>query len=90
MSQEGSHYTLTVNAKYTSQNCSNCGTTVTKTLSTRTHKCPHCGYEADRDENAALNILTEALKQLSTTVGSTECEVKARDSPLLKFGNRRK
>ncbi len=53
----------------TSQNCSNCGKKVSKTLSTRTHKCPHCGYEADRDENAAINILQSALKQLSTTLG---------------------
>jgi putative transposase len=49
--------------------------TVVKTPSTRTHKCPHCGYVADRDENAAINILKSALKQWSTTVGRTECEV---------------
>ena len=46
-----------------------------KTLSTRTHKCPHCWYVADRDENAAINILKSALKEWSTTVGRTECEV---------------
>jgi putative transposase len=66
---------ISVNPKYTSQNCSNCGGLVVKTLSTRTHKCPHCGYEADRDENAAINILQLALKQWATTVGRTECEV---------------
>ncbi len=51
------------------------GHKVVKTLSTRTHKCPHCNYIADRDENAAINILKSALKQLSTTVGRTECQV---------------
>ncbi|MCU0542828.1 MAG: transposase [Oscillatoriaceae cyanobacterium Prado104] len=66
---------ITVNPSYTSQNCSSCGKTVVKTLSTRTHKCLHCGYEADRDENAAINILQLALKQWATTVGRTECEV---------------
>jgi putative transposase len=66
---------IAVNPSYTSQNCSNCGQKVIKTLSTRTHKCPHCGYIADRDENAAINILKSALKEWSTTVGRTECEV---------------
>jgi len=66
---------IPVNPSYTSQDCSNCGQKVVKTLSTRTHKCPHCGYIADRDENAAINILKSALKEWSTTVGRTECEV---------------
>ncbi|MCG5059137.1 MAG: transposase [Limnoraphis sp. WC205] len=63
---------VAVEPAYTSQNCSNCGEKVVKTLSTRTHKCPHCGYVADRDENAAKNILKSALKQLSNTVGQME------------------
>jgi putative transposase len=62
---------IVVEPAYTSQNCSNCGEKVVKTLSTRTHKCPHCGYVADRDQNAAINILKSALKQLSNTVGHT-------------------
>jgi putative transposase len=45
----------------TSQNCSNCGTKVSKSLSTRTHVCPHCGYVADRDINAAITILKRAI-----------------------------
>jgi putative transposase len=66
---------IAVNPSYTSQNCSNCGQKVVKTLSTRTHKCPHCSYIADRDENAAIIILKSALKQWSNTVGRTELEV---------------
>jgi len=66
---------IAVNPKYTTQNCCNCEQKVVKTLSTRTHKCPRCGYIADRDENAAINILKSALKQWATTVGRTECEV---------------
>ena len=55
---------VAVSPHYTSQNCSNCGETVKKALSVRTHKCPHCGYEADRDVNAALNILRIGLDTL--------------------------
>ena len=57
--------TVAVAPQYTSQDCSQCGKKVEKTLSTRTHECPHCGYVADRDENAAINILNRAL----STVG---------------------
>lgn len=49
-----------VEPKGTSQECSNCGATVKKDLSVRVHKCS-CGYEADRDLNAALNILHRGL-----------------------------
>jgi putative transposase len=42
---------------YTTQDCSGCGERVYKSLSVRTHVCPHCGLVLDRDENAALNIL---------------------------------
>ena len=46
-----------VDPKNTTQNCSNCGNKVPKSLSVRTHKCPYCGLELDRDVNAAINIL---------------------------------
>ncbi len=52
--------TVAVNPAYTTQNCSSCGTTVKKSLSTRTHFC-RCGCELDRDHNAAINILNSAL-----------------------------
>ncbi|MFB2980149.1 zinc ribbon domain-containing protein [Microseira sp. BLCC-F43] len=57
--------------QYTSQNCSNCGETVKKSLSVRTHIC-QCGCVNDRDHNAAINILDKALKQTGyqlSTVG---------------------
>ncbi|MBW4446614.1 MAG: transposase [Spirirestis rafaelensis WJT71-NPBG6] len=59
--------TVAVPPYNTSQNCSNCGKKVKKSLSTRTHVCPHCGYVADRDVNAAINILKLGL----STVGHT-------------------
>ncbi len=53
--------TVAVPPQYTSQNCSSCGEVVKKTLSTRTHVCPHCGHTQDRDWNAARNILEKGL-----------------------------
>ncbi len=55
---------VAVPAAYTSQNCSGCGQMVKKSLSVRTHCCPHCGLILDRDQNAALNILHEAIRIL--------------------------
>ena len=59
--------TVAVPPEYTSQNCSSCGEVVEKSLSTRTHVCPHCGHVQDRDHNAAINILKKGL----STVGHT-------------------
>ena len=60
--------TVAVPPQYTSQNCSNCGKVVKKSLSVRTHFCTHCGHTQDRDWNAARNILEKGLR----TVGHTE------------------
>jgi putative transposase len=59
--------TVAVAPQYTSQICSNCGEIVKKSLSTRTHICPHCEHVQDRDHNAAINILRKGL----STVGHT-------------------
>ncbi len=48
---------VAVPAAYTTQKCSQCGEHVPKSLSVRTHICFSCGYIADRDVNAAQNIL---------------------------------
>lgn len=57
---------VAVSPNYTSQDCSNCGHRVKKTLSTRTHSCPNCGIEICRDTNAALNILQKGMNLLGT------------------------
>ncbi|MEG4013005.1 MULTISPECIES: RNA-guided endonuclease InsQ/TnpB family protein [unclassified Microcoleus] len=59
--------TVAVPPHYTSQNCSNCGKVAKKSLSQRTHICPHCGFVLERDWNAARNILELGLR----TVGHT-------------------
>ncbi len=75
---------------YTSQKCSNCGETVKKGLSTRTHNCSHCGTVLQRDVNAAINILVSAKSTgghpgsnawgdvSSTSVGQKICKGKKR------------
>ncbi len=60
---------------YTSQDCSECGTSIQKSLSVRTHICTNCGVVLDRDHNAARNILDKAI---GCTVGHTETGTSAR------------
>jgi putative transposase len=55
---------VAVSPNYTSQDCSNCGQRVKKSLSTRTHSCPNCRVEICRDTNAAVNILKKGMKIL--------------------------
>jgi putative transposase len=58
---------VAVPARFTTQDCSGCGSRVKKTLSMRTHLCPSCGLVLDRDWNAALNILAAALVMVAAT-----------------------
>ena len=53
---------IAISPKYTTQNCSVCGTRVKKSLSVRTHICPNCGTILDRDHNAAINVRDAGLK----------------------------
>lgn len=67
--EEAGREVVAVDPRGTSQRCSACGATVVKPLSVRVHECD-CGYVADRDENAANNILGagRALQALTGTV----------------------
>lgn len=59
-----------------SKTCSNCGEKKTDlTLADRTYSCEPCGYEIDRDLNAAINIKTEGLRLFGTagTAGINAC-----------------
>lgn len=55
--ENAGHQVIRVNPRYTTQKCHRCDELVQKSLSVRTHVCPFCGYIADRDVNAAQNIL---------------------------------
>jgi len=75
---------------FTSQECSQCGAKVYKSLSTRTHSCTHCGHIEQRDVNAAKVILSRANATgghpgsnasevvASTSVGRKTCKSKQR------------
>jgi len=62
--EEAGRRVVLVNPRDTSKMCSSCGKLVQKTLSDRTHTCPHCGLVMGRDHNAALNILHRGLQTL--------------------------
>ncbi|NER22931.1 MAG: transposase [Symploca sp. SIO1B1] len=57
---------VAVPPQYTSQECSQCGRVVKKSLSTRTHVC-QCGCRLHRDTNAAINILHKAKSRVGHT-----------------------
>lgn len=61
---EAGRILILVDPRNTSKMCSSCGELVQKTLSERTHACPHCGLTLGRDHNAALNILHRGLQHL--------------------------
>lgn len=67
---------IAVAPKFTSQQCSACGTMVKKSLSVRTHICTSCGVVLDRDHNAAMNILAKAL---ACTLGHRETSSSAEE-----------
>jgi putative transposase len=67
--REGTHF-VEVDPDGTTKECANCGVETTKPLWVREHSCPACGFEADRDANAAWNILLRGLTDLG--VGHSE------------------
>jgi putative transposase len=66
------HQVIRVNPRYTTQACSHCGELIAKSLSVRTHICTSCGFVADRDVNAAKNILVKARAWPSGTAQDAE------------------
>jgi putative transposase len=52
---------IAVNPNGTTQNCSNCGTRIPKTIAGRWHSCHVCGLELERDVNAAINVKNLAV-----------------------------
>lgn len=66
---EAGRQVVFVNPRNTSKMCSRCGQLVEKTLADRVHTCS-CGLVLDRDENAAINILSSGLRGLGLAPGS--------------------
>jgi len=67
--EEAGSEAVFVDPKYTTQECSKCGTRSKKELCDRRHECSSCGLSMDRDLNAARVILNRA------TVGHIGCNV---------------
>jgi len=85
--------TVAVPPHYTSQNCSSCGKVAKKSLSQRTHICPHCGFVLDRDWNAARNILELGLRTVGhteTSNASGDIDKSLNEETLLNKSDRRK
>ncbi len=57
-------HVVQVNPRRTTKQCASCGVETRKPLWVREHSCPTCGFELDRDWNAALNVLSRGLKKL--------------------------
>ena len=57
-------YVIEVPPEGTTKRCSQCGCETDKPLWVREHSCPSCGFEADRDYNAALEVKRLGLHQL--------------------------
>jgi putative transposase len=63
-------HVVEVDPAETTKECSQCGVKTGKPLWVREHSCPSCGYTADRDYNAALNVWERGLSKLG--VGHSE------------------
>ena len=61
--RQGTHF-VAVDAKDTTKECAACGVKTDKPLWVREHSCPSCGFEADRDANAAWNIHSRGLEDV--------------------------
>ncbi len=67
--REGTHF-IAVNPRGATKECAVCSVSTDKPLWVREHACPACGFEADRDANAAWNILSRGLQEVG--VGHSE------------------
>jgi putative transposase len=57
-------HVVQVNPRGTTKECAACGVETRKPLWVREHSCPACGFELDRDWNAALNVISRGLDKL--------------------------
>ena len=48
----------------TTRECALCGVETAKPIWVREHSCPSCGFETDRDANAAMNVLQRGFSEL--------------------------
>ena len=59
----GTHV-VQVEARGTTKECAKCGVETAKPIWVREHSCPACGFETNRDANAAMNVLKRGFSEL--------------------------
>jgi putative transposase len=59
----GTHV-VQVEARGTTKECASCGVKTAKPIWVREHSCPSCGFDCDRDANAAMNVLERGFQEL--------------------------
>jgi len=59
----GTHV-VQVEPEGTTKECASCGVESAKPIWVREHSCPSCGFETDRDANAAMNVLQRGFSEL--------------------------
>ncbi len=59
----GTHV-VQIEAGGTTKECARCGVETAKPIWVREHSCPACGFETDRDANAAMNVLRRGFAEL--------------------------
>jgi len=79
--REGTHF-VAVDPTGTTKECAACGVSTNKPLWVREHSCPSCGFTADRDWNAAWNILSRGIKQLGAGRSESTSSESPRDSDV--------
>jgi len=57
-------HVVQVEARGTTKECASCGVETAKPIWGREHSCPSCGFECDRDANAAMNVLQRGFSEL--------------------------
>ncbi|EMA70258.1 IS1341-type transposase [Halorubrum kocurii JCM 14978] len=57
-------HVVQVEAGGTTKECASCGVETVKPIWVREHSCPSCGFETDRDANAAMNVLQRGFAEL--------------------------
>jgi putative transposase len=57
-------HVVQVEAAGTTKECASCGVETSKPIWVREHSCPSCGFECDRDANAAMNVLQRGFSEL--------------------------
>ncbi|WP_254531633.1 RNA-guided endonuclease InsQ/TnpB family protein [Natrinema gelatinilyticum] len=64
-------HVIEVEPSGTTKECASCGVETAKPVWVREHSCPSCGFELDRDWNAALNIQSRGLENLGVVHSET-------------------